>query len=152
MEIGKSEGDYTIKRMQQMATVAQMADGIEISGNDFKVTALCGCPDMVLFACEEILNLQLVLDEIQNSLGDISGFVENLDVDIAGRDKAFQQCLEAGNKIRNLDLPEFIYKQRYSCLHYNHAFNYQSVAKKRKTRRTKINYEKVGPKGVMYGP
>lgn len=58
MNIEKSEGNYTVEQMQQMATVAQTADGLEISGNNFKVTALTGCPDMVLFACERIKQLE----------------------------------------------------------------------------------------------
>ena len=50
MDIQKAEGSYTLERMQQMATVAATADGLMIEGNNFKVGALTGCPDMVLFA------------------------------------------------------------------------------------------------------
>lgn len=118
METGKSEGNYTVEQMQQMATVAQTADGLEISGKNFKVTALTGCPDMVLFACEqldetqqELLHTQHELSQIQDLLGHVSFFIENLDEgNLIERDKAFNVCLEIGNKIRNLNLPEFIKK------------------------------------------
>lgn len=66
METGKSEGKYTVEQMQQIATVAQTADGLEISGNNFKVTALTGCPDMVLFACERIKELEQEVAEYNN--------------------------------------------------------------------------------------
>ncbi len=59
---GKAQGDYKIEQMMQMATVAQTADGIEVSGNNFKVNALLGCPDMVLFACENIKFLESRLE------------------------------------------------------------------------------------------
>jgi hypothetical protein len=57
MEIRKSEGKYSLVLMQKMATVAATADGLTIEGNNFKVGALIGCPDMVLFACEKIAEL-----------------------------------------------------------------------------------------------
>lgn len=60
---------------------------------------------------QELINTQMVVSEIQDILGEVSAFVENLDyVSVAGRDKAFERCLEIGNKIRDLDLPEFISK------------------------------------------
>tara|TARA_R110002049_G_scaffold101556_10_gene246495 strand:- start:4279 stop:4620 length:342 start_codon:yes stop_codon:yes gene_type:complete len=55
----------------------------------------------------ELINLQLIVTEIQESLGDVSCFVENLDHDIKGRHETFNTVLEIGNKIRDLDLPEF---------------------------------------------
>jgi hypothetical protein len=58
MEIRNSEGKYSVTLMQKMATVAATADGLSIEGNNFKVSALIGCPDMVLFACEEIARLE----------------------------------------------------------------------------------------------
>ena len=56
--IRKSEGKYELQFMQKMATVAATADGLNIEGNNFKVGALIGCPDMVLFACERITELE----------------------------------------------------------------------------------------------
>ncbi len=58
IEIANSEGKYTVEQMQQMATIASTADGLSIEGNNFKVCALTGSPDMLLFACEKILKLQ----------------------------------------------------------------------------------------------
>lgn len=52
----KPEGSYTLKQMHQSAKIASTADGIEISGNQFKVTELQACPDMLLFACEKLQN------------------------------------------------------------------------------------------------
>ena len=84
MKTGKAHGKYTVEQMQQMATVAQTADGLEISGNNFKVNALIGCPDMVLFSCERIKELEqelvqtkLVVTEIQILSSEVSCFVEN---------------------------------------------------------------------------
>ena len=54
----KPQGNYTLKQMQQSAKIASTADGIEISGNQFKVTELQACPDMLLFACEKIIKLE----------------------------------------------------------------------------------------------
>jgi hypothetical protein len=117
METGKAEGKYTAEQMQQMATVAQTADCLEISGNNFKVNALIGCPDMLLFSCERIkeleqerLQTQLAVTEIQNLLSEVSCFVENLHVGVAGRNTAFNASLEIGSKIRDLNLPEFTFK------------------------------------------
>lgn len=59
---GKAQGNYKLEQMIQMATVAQTADGLEISGKNFKVTALTGCPDMLLFACENIQFLEKRLE------------------------------------------------------------------------------------------
>ena len=72
MEIEKSQGQYDLDKMQMMATVASTANGLEVKGNTFKVNALTGCPDMVLFACEQIeaqrcsynMALQFALEEI----------------------------------------------------------------------------------------
>ncbi|MFQ3190403.1 MAG: hypothetical protein ACI936_001535 [Paraglaciecola sp.] len=117
VETGKSEGNYTLAQMQQSATIAQTADGLEISGNNFKVTSLTACPDMVLFACErieelkqELMQTQRVVTEIQNLSSEVSCFVENLHIGIVGRNSAFNTSLEIGSKIRNLDLPEFTVK------------------------------------------
>ena len=118
MESGKPQGKYTVEQMQQMATVSQTADGLEISGNNFKANALMGCPDMVLFACErikeleqELVNTQIVVTEIQDLNSGVSEFVENLDcVPDIDELKALNACLEIGNKIRDLNLPELTYK------------------------------------------
>lgn len=114
MDSGKSEGIYTIDKMKQMATVAQTAEGLEVSGNNFKVNALIGCPDMTLFACEriealeqELMQIKKVVNEIQGLSGKISCFVENLKSDTVGRISVFKSSLEIGIKISNLDLPEF---------------------------------------------
>ena len=117
MNIAKSEGNYTVERMQQLATMASTMDGLSIEGNNFKITCLTGCPDMVLFACErikeleqELVNTQIVVTEIQDLSSSVSCFVENLDFETDGRHKAFNTTLEIGSKIRNLDLPEFTFK------------------------------------------
>lgn len=65
MDIKKPEGTYKIENMQQMASVASTADGLRIEGKNFKVTALAGCPDMLLFACEQIKQLQSRLAEAE---------------------------------------------------------------------------------------
>ena len=57
-ELRKSEGAYKIELMQQLATIAATADGLTIEGNNFKITALTGCPDMLLFACETIIETE----------------------------------------------------------------------------------------------
>ena len=61
MKIAKSEGNYRVEQMQQMATIASTADGLTIEGNNFKVCALTGSPDMLLFACERINKLEQAL-------------------------------------------------------------------------------------------
>lgn len=71
MSIRKSEGTYSVIEMQKLATCAATADGLEISGNNFKVGALIGCPDKVLYCCELI--------EEQNAL--IAEFKKLLDMD-----------------------------------------------------------------------
>jgi hypothetical protein len=50
----KSQGKYTTSRMLQTAKIASTVDGIEISGNAFKVIELQTCPDMLLHAVERI--------------------------------------------------------------------------------------------------
>ena len=54
----KSQGKYTIDRMRAAAEISSTANGLEISGNAFKVTELTGCPDMLLFAVERIEALE----------------------------------------------------------------------------------------------
>jgi len=66
MDIEKAQGVYTTEQMEQMATIASTADGISIEGNSFKVTALTGSPDMLLFACEKIRELEAELYEANN--------------------------------------------------------------------------------------
>lgn len=117
MDVAKSEGKYTVEKMQQMATVASTADGLNIEGNNFKVCALTGSPDMLLFACEkikeleqELFNTQMVVTEIQDLSSSVSCFVENLNFEIKGRHEAFNTSLEIGSKIRDLNLPEFTVK------------------------------------------
>jgi len=117
MDIAKSEGNYTVEDMQLMATVASTADGLNIEGNNFKVCALTGSPDMLLFACEkikeleqELIQTQMAVTEIQDLSSSVSCFVENLDFEIKGRHEAFNTSLEIGSKISDLDLPEFIMK------------------------------------------
>lgn len=69
--IRKSEGEYTIEEMQKLATCAATADGIEVSGNNFKVGALIGCPDKVLYCCEVIEKQSKLLEEF-NKLVDMN--------------------------------------------------------------------------------
>jgi hypothetical protein len=52
-----SEGEYKIETMAKMAKVASTANGLTIEGNNFKVTALTGCPDMLLYACSQLVEL-----------------------------------------------------------------------------------------------
>tara|TARA_R110000744_G_scaffold73443_1_gene146984 strand:- start:1598 stop:2053 length:456 start_codon:yes stop_codon:yes gene_type:complete len=55
----------------------------------------------------ELIHTQIVLARIQDLSGEIGGFVENLDFDTTGRDAALSTSLEIGNRIRDLNLPEF---------------------------------------------
>tara|TARA_R110000851_G_C12802726_1_gene537632 strand:- start:41 stop:454 length:414 start_codon:yes stop_codon:yes gene_type:complete len=61
MKIEKAQGIYDLIKMQKLATIASTANGLEISGNNFKITALTGCPDMLLFACEQIAKSESVV-------------------------------------------------------------------------------------------
>ena len=57
---------------------------------------------------QELARSLLTLSEIQDSMSDVSCFIENLnEVNLTERAKNFNTCLEIGNKIRDLDLPEF---------------------------------------------
>ena len=57
---------------------------------------------------QELVNTQIVATEIQDLMSGVSEFIENLDcVPHIDEIKAFNACLEIGNKIRDLDLPEF---------------------------------------------
>lgn len=85
MDIEKSQGNYATEQMQQMATVASTANGLNIEGDNFKVNALTGCPDMVLFACErikeleqELIHTQMVISETQDLLGEVSCLLRTL--------------------------------------------------------------------------
>lgn len=60
----------------------------------------------------KILELQILITEIQNLSGEVSFFVENLDIDTIGRNKAFNITLDIGSKIRDLDLPEFYFNNQ----------------------------------------
>lgn len=110
----KSKGNYKTEEMQLMASVASTADGLNIEGNNFKVCALTGFPDMLLFACErmkeleqDLFYIQMVVSEIQELSGSVSCFVENLPVETSGYNEALNALLEIGNKVQDLGLPEF---------------------------------------------
>lgn len=64
----KSQGKYTTSRMFQTAKIASTADGIEISGNAFKVIELQACPDMLLHAVERIKELEEALKKAHEIL------------------------------------------------------------------------------------
>lgn len=57
----KSEGSYTVKQMQRAARSAALIEGLKIEGNNHKVGCLLGAPDMLLYACERITQLESML-------------------------------------------------------------------------------------------
>jgi hypothetical protein len=57
----KPQSKYTIKRMLNAAEIASTADGLQISGDTFKVIELTSCPDMLLFAAQRIQTLEEAL-------------------------------------------------------------------------------------------
>ena len=70
----KSQGKYTTDRMLQSAKITSTVDGIEISGNAFKIIELQACPDMLLHAVERNAELleavkkahEILLHEMDN--------------------------------------------------------------------------------------
>ena len=62
----KAEGKYTIEDMQQHASVASTADGLKLEGPNFKLTCLTACPDMLLFACEELAKANERVAELES--------------------------------------------------------------------------------------
>jgi len=61
----KAEGKYTIEDMQKHASVASTADGLKLEGPNFKLTCLTACPDMLLFACEELAKANERVSELE---------------------------------------------------------------------------------------
>lgn len=53
-KIQKAEGSYKLEDMQKRASVASTADGLTLEGPNFKLGCLTACPDMLLFACEQL--------------------------------------------------------------------------------------------------
>jgi len=76
-ELRKSEGVYKLELMQKLATVAATADGLTIEGNHFKATALTGCPDMLLFACETIIEQADKITELKAENARIKRLLDN---------------------------------------------------------------------------
>ena len=66
----KAEGKYTIEDMQKHASVASTADGLKLEGPNFKLTCLTACPDMLLFACEELAKANELADELLARVGE----------------------------------------------------------------------------------
>jgi hypothetical protein len=100
MNIRKSEGKYSLVLMQKMATVAATADGLAIEGNNFKVGALIGCPDMVLFACERIAELQKELTAAKALIVKMSGNV----IDMDNCEEASDEMDEFWTRLKELSL------------------------------------------------
>ncbi len=67
----KAEGKYTIEDMQKHASVASTADGLKLEGPNFKLTCLTACPDMLLFACEELAKANERVAELQSTVSDV---------------------------------------------------------------------------------
>lgn len=64
-KIQKAEGSYKLEDMQKRASVASTADGLTLEGPNFKLGCLTACPDMLLFACEELAKAnERVIDSI----------------------------------------------------------------------------------------
>ncbi|AJP43437.1 hypothetical protein EP12_06800 [Alteromonas australica] len=61
----KAEAKYTIEDMQKHASVASTADGLKLEGPNFKLTCLTACPDMLLFACEELTKANERVKELE---------------------------------------------------------------------------------------
>jgi len=59
-----------------MASIASTADGINIEGNNFKVNALIGSPDMLLFACERIIELEKTISSIEQNTKPIDASIQ----------------------------------------------------------------------------
>ncbi len=108
LEIAPSQGEYTLETMQKMATIASTADDLSIEGNNFKVNALTGSPDMVLFACEQIggkdIQLAMQEDDIERMLkqrNEIDLLVSDLQAD-RGEDELIERvCSKIIHLIRN---------------------------------------------------
>ena len=66
----KAEGKYTIEDMQKHASVASTTDGLKLEGPNFKLTCLTACPDMLLFACEELAKANELADELLARVGE----------------------------------------------------------------------------------
>jgi hypothetical protein len=101
MDIRKSEGKYGLQLMQKMATVAATADGLKIEGNNFKVGALIGCPDMVLFACEHINNLEKKLIELFNEKKELVARIAKAELAFAvveGRNAELESIIDSRDK------------------------------------------------------
>jgi hypothetical protein len=54
MKSRKTQGENSIEQMQRAAEVTQTADNLKTSDKSLKVNALCGTPDILLYACEKI--------------------------------------------------------------------------------------------------
>jgi hypothetical protein len=69
VDVEKSQSRYTVEEMQRMATIASTPDGLSIEGNNSKVMAFLGTPNMLLFACEKILTLEHTLAQVKELAG-----------------------------------------------------------------------------------
>jgi hypothetical protein len=108
MDIAKSEGKYTVDQMQQMATIASTADGLNVEGNNFKVCALTGSPDMLLFACERIKELESFnMNELRGLPKDIDLLIQSATTlishakkgkDLGGRIDNLEKCKDRVNE------------------------------------------------------
>lgn len=67
-KIQKAEGSYKLEDMQKRASVASTADGLTLEGPNFKLGCLTACPDMLLFACEELAKANERVRELESEL------------------------------------------------------------------------------------
>ena len=79
-KIQKAEGRYKLEDMQKRASVASTADGLTLEGPNFKLGCLTACPDMLLFACEELAKANERVKELEkakhkDSLETISDYI-----------------------------------------------------------------------------
>lgn len=64
----KAQGVYTVEKMRKTASVAATADGLSMSGNNFKLGCFQACPDMVLHACDRIEQLESEIQKLRAGL------------------------------------------------------------------------------------
>jgi len=79
-KIEKPQGTYTVEKMQKTASIASTADGLRIEGNNFKLVNFQACPDMLLYSCELIKDLEKQLVKANEMISECWSLVGN-DID-----------------------------------------------------------------------
>lgn len=82
-KIQKAEGSYKLEDMQKRASVASTADGLTLEGPNFKLGCLTACPDMLLFACEELAKANQLVAELEKLNNNQSKTIEAMEGVIA---------------------------------------------------------------------